>query len=151
MDEKGRKKFYEYLEEHCGTKDVSKFTKRGVIAKWHGGELKCICGQPNIINYYIIKHLESENEFNVGSCCVKKFGIKKRCPTCQEEHKNRLSAYCNKCRIKDNFLSKKINFGKYKNDNITWKQLIERDISYCKYLSEWQSFNYRDILLKCIE
>ena len=63
-------------------------------------EYNCMCDHP-ILYRCIIRHIEDETEWILGSCCIKKFCKMwgKTCDRCFKKHKNIKDNYCNDCRI----------------------------------------------------
>lgn len=61
----------------------------------------CLCTQ-DILYHFWIKSIKNNDLRLIGSCCIEKFmNIKgKSCELCGEAHNNKLSNYCNKCRVK---------------------------------------------------
>lgn len=90
------KNFYNGLREIGGSDREKDFTKVGSEYIMEGE--RCICGH-EIKRCYDVRSRINGNVMTVGSCCVKKFDIKKRCDRCNTEHKNRKDNYCEACRI----------------------------------------------------
>lgn len=88
-------KLYDGLEKHGGTRDITKYTKSYGYVEAEGRY--CCCGHA-IRRVYTVKNIHTDVEVEIGSCCIKKFGIKRLCVECRQEHRNRKDMLCNNCR-----------------------------------------------------
>lgn len=58
---------------------------------------RCPCKHPIVMQCYI-RNKKTDEILIVGSCCIKKFNIKKLCPSCKTtEHKSPKNSLCNDC------------------------------------------------------
>ena len=101
---------------------------------------KCECDH-SIMKNHFIQHVINKKIFIVGTCCIKRFNIKKLCITCNKPHNRRKFIECVECdppfinpyysqfyetpREKNKNI---INFGKYKNKTIEY--VYQNDKSY---------------------
>ena len=68
------------------------------------GTASCLCGKKNLIDLYIIRNVESDEEFITGSvCCQNWFESEKKdigCQYCHRVNKNKNNKDCNNCKMK---------------------------------------------------
>lgn len=87
-------RFFTQLQVQGGSDKVEDFTRIGNENKT---ECQCICGHP-IKNCFHVRSNKNQNTLVIGSCCIRKFEIKKRCDRCNKEHRNKKDNYCSSCR-----------------------------------------------------
>lgn len=105
-------------------------------------EYKCKCGHGIKQNCYI-RHKETKEIIIMGSCCIRKFEIKKFCFKCNKRHGRTKSTICIDCENEDKLKIKElkqqqkekiklentiITFGMHKNKTI--KHIYENNINY---------------------
>lgn len=99
----------------------------------------CECTHWIMQNCYVM-HSETKKVLVIGNCCIKHFQIKKKCSECKKVHRRTKNNLCIDCDIKhktenkekDNLISTKLNFGKYKGFSIGY--VYENDLDYLNWI-----------------
>lgn len=98
----------------------------------------CKCGHYIEVQCYI-RNIQTKEIFVVGNCCVKKFGIKKKCIECNEVHKRTKFNICTNCeqlqknKIKELKEEQKIKIEQEKEYFKNLKKLENSIITFGKY------------------
>lgn len=164
---------YEYMGEYTDKTNqkmnayMLNMVREGVI--YPSLEFNCVCTHWIRVNCYI-RHIETKEMFTIGNCCIKRFGIVKKCSVCHDKHTRTKYNICKKCEdhinhavkmdklriknleklksLKSSYESKIIKFGKYK--NCTLKELLD-DTDYVKWCLKTYEINYSPIFAPLIE
>ena len=158
---------YEYMGGYTTKKNVIKngYMKRmeneGIIypeLKWN-----CECSHWILQNCYI-RNIITKEILVVGNCCIKYFGIKKKCITCKKIHKRTKFNICIDCEKEEKLKIKElkeqqkekiklentiITFGMYKNKTI--KFLFENNENYVRWCYTKNRENNNKIFKEIIE
>ena len=165
MNEMNERKnlFFTNLQNIYDTKDLSKFrlnSKKRNADEEGIPRVTCLCEMKNIKFFHTSIFLENNDEFIVGWCCAKRFGIKRKCIKCNTLIKKWVDGYCKDCRIIvkkeeeqhkkikeieqliiqqkndeiEKFAQSYVKFGKYKGKNKKWVDILHNDFNWCQFV-----------------